>query len=202
MIRIKNLGKSVKGKDIIRNVNLSFNDKGLYLLKGDNGAGKSTLLSIIGLIDNNYTGLLEIDGCNFKSDFLGFRRTAYRRRNISFLMPKNNLIEEETAEANLDYFSDKKYSWPFKDIDLTEKAGQLSGGEQQLIGLVREIKSDRRIMLLDEITSFLDDKKTRWILDQLEKISEDKLVIFATHDQRVSFPSARTIFLDKGIIND
>ena len=202
MITLNNVYKEVKGRNILTDINLLLGDCGIYLVKGDNGAGKSSLLSIIGLVDNKYQGSMYFNNQNFRDDVFSFKRTKYRKEHISFLTAKDNLISGISVEANLNFYSDKPFALPFSDIDLKEKSVNLTDGEEQIVALIREIKSDRNIMLLDEITSYLDDAKTKWVLDQLDRLSKERLIVFATHDERVFFNGARTVNLENGIIRN
>lgn len=197
MIEAKKIKKIVKGKTIIDSIDLKFSDSGFYCLSGDNGAGKSTLLGILGLLDSSYEGELIINSLNCKK-MNSIARAKYRSKHIAFLLPHNSLFGNLTIKENIDYFY-KGNNYPLVNgMDLNQKASSVSGGEEQLIAISRSIKMDQDIFLLDEVTSFLDDDNTSTVMSVLKDISQRKLIIIASHDQRV-FPYIDFVYyLSKG----
>lgn len=186
MIELKDIYKQINLNIILNHITLTFNDSGLYFLTGDNGCGKTTLLYLLAMLDNDYTGDYLIDGKNI-SLLPKKEREKERIQNISLLLPKGNLIDFLSVEENICLYSN-----PNAD-SLKNNYGPvsgLSGGEEILIALENEIGKNKKILLLDEVTSTLSDENVKRVMDVFLKYSMSHLVIMASHDTRV---------IDKGI---
>lgn len=193
-IVVKDLAYSYNNEQIFDNFNVTF-DRGLNFLIGDNGSGKSTLLHLISSIYKPHSGRIEIDGkdiseVNIKS----------LRKNISILLQNVQLIdatiyenisigdlnamEEEVIEAarlaNAHEFIIKLPQGYHTQVG--ENGMKLSGGERQKIALARAALRKSRIMLLDEVTSSIDEKSKKSIYAALSNLSKDRTIIIATHE--------------------
>ena len=102
MIKITNLTKKYKDNVILNNLSYTFNDHGLYVIRGYNGAGKTTLAKILALLDFNYSGTIELDEVNIKKMK---NVNKVRNQRISYIMPKNNLLSFLNALDNITYFN-------------------------------------------------------------------------------------------------
>ena len=199
MIEIKNLNKYYNSGSqkfhALKDINLTFPEKGFYFITGKSGSGKSTLLNIIGGIDSYDSGDLIINNLNtnnFKrSDF-----NAYRNSYIGFIFQEFNVIK------NLSVFDNIALSLRLKNInvhkneneilEVIEKVGlkgkehrkmnQLSGGERQRVAIARAIIKNPEVIIADEPTGNLDKKNRDIIMGILKEISVNKLVIMVTHD--------------------
>lgn len=185
MIKIVNLNKKYDDKVILKDINFTFNDFGLYIITGDNGCGKTTLLYIIGLLDDNYEGDYFFNKQNI-NDFSAKQREKIKRENFSLLFSKGNLIPFLNVEDNI-FFGIKRpkyYEVKYVNVDLKRKASLLSGGEEVLVALQREKMLNKKVLLLDEVTAALDDDNLRKTMEILIEQSKEKLIILVSHDVR------------------
>ena len=138
MLRLNNIIKSAKNRRILTDINIEFEDKGLYLIKGESGSGKSTLLNIIAGIDSDYKGKIEVDGKRLKRN-----PSSYRKNYVSFMSNDYDLIDNLTIKENFDLLQEM-YGFKsdevdvilksFKlDINLNQKISELSGGQRQRV---------------------------------------------------------------------
>lgn len=199
MIRLNKLSKKY-GDDII------FDDFDLVIEKGEficitgaSGRGKSTLLNIIGLIDPDYQGEVQINGINI-SQLKGEKKQKFIRENINYLFQNYALVDDETVEYNLKIaLKYRKLSSTEKsdiiqsvleDVNLADKKDKkihtLSGGEQQRISMARSLIKTGNILLADEPTGNLDSLNRDIILSLFRKYhNNDKIIIIASHDKFV-----------------
>lgn len=185
MINLKNINKSFKDKEVLKNLTLDFPDKGLFLLTGDNGIGKTTLLYILGLLDISYSGEYILNRKKVSS-MSKKEINKFRQQNISFLFSKGNLIPYLTIKENLELeVRDKRKIINFiPKLDLNSKVYGLSGGEEILLALSHEIALEKRIYLMDEVTSALDDDHCEQVMKIIDDLSKNHLVIMTSHDER------------------
>src|SRR5216110_704458 len=188
--------------------------KGEFLaLMGPSGSGKSTLLNLIGGLDRPTKGTVSIAG--ERVDQLSDRKlAAWRARHIGFVFQLYNLLPVLTAERNVELpllltglsrVERKQHvATALAVVGLTERAKhyprQLSGGEQQRVGIARAIVTDPTLLLCDEPTGDLDRKAGDEILDLLQALNREhgKTIIMVTHDPHASARASRTVYLDKG----
>ncbi len=184
MIELKSVCKRYHKCLVLEKVSLYFPSEGMFIINGYNGAGKTTLLNIISLMDNHFEGELFFDGENFsKKSFK--KRQEFRNKNISYVLYSNNLFSFLNAKDNLLLDSKFEYTDLLSGIDLQKNINQLSGGQQMLITMTRVINQRKKIILLDEVTSQLDDENVKKLMKKLIEISKDCLIILVTHDLRV-----------------
>lgn len=184
MIELKSVCKRYHKCLVFEKVSLYFPSEGMFIINGYNGAGKTTLLNIISLMDNHFEGELFFDGENFsKKSFR--KRQEFRNKNISYVLYSNNLFSFLNAKDNLLLDSKFEYTDLLSGIDLQKNINQLSGGQQMLITMTRVINQRKKIILLDEVTSQLDDENVKKLMKKLIEISKDCLIILVTHDLRV-----------------
>lgn len=213
MLHIKHVTKYyVKSKPVISDMNLSFPSKGLQVIVGKSGCGKTTLLNMIGTMDQDYIGSIELDGVELST--LSYKKMCdYRNYQSAFIFQINSLFEHLTVEQNIRLVLDLQNN----DTDIAsilEKVGlggfekkkvkYLSGGERQRVGIARAIAKDSKIILADEPTSALDSKNGHRIFALLKEISKEKLVIIVTHDTKKAFQYADRIvkLVDGRVVED
>ena len=161
--------------------NLEFTKNNIYVIFGDNGVGKTTFLTSIFLFKKCFNENIYYDGKS--TDSLSRSEKNKLQRNMIFMKSKGNLLDFLTVKENLEYFKinpDIINRTKF----LEKKPNELSGGEEQISSLSLLFQKDKEVLLLDEITSFMDqenESKTKEILHELKR---DRIIIFTTHDIR------------------
>jgi len=182
-------------------------------LMGPSGSGKSTLLNLIGGLDRPDEGSVVVG--EDRIDQLSDRQlAAWRARHVGFVFQFYNLLGTLNAERNVELplllthlsKGDRK-----KHVDVALNVvglshrprhypRQLSGGEQQRVGIARAIVSDPTLLLCDEPTGDLDRKSGDEILTLLQNLNREhgKTIVMVTHDPHASARASRTVHLDKG----
>lgn len=199
-IEIKGLFFSYPGQEpIITNGNVALQKGVITYLIGNSGSGKSTLAQLLlkfykpleGTVDiNKNIPLSTISKKEWRS-YVSYVPQSIKIFNDTILYNigsktgmDNNAIEDFCrVELGLEDFF-LRFKDGFNTI-LGEEGVLPSGGEKQIIGLVRALIHKPKILLLDEATSSLDEAMQSMILDLLEKVKKDKIILFITHDKRV-----------------
>jgi putative ABC transport system ATP-binding protein len=202
---------------VLKDLHLEVPDGEFLALMGPSGSGKSTLLNLIGGLDRPTRGTVSIAGeC---VDKLSDRKlAAWRARHIGFVFQLYNLMPVLTAERNVELpllltslskaQRKRHVATALAIVGLTQRAKhyprQLSGGEQQRVGIARGIVTDPTLLLCDEPTGDLDRKAGDEILDLLQALNREhgKTIIMVTHDPHASARASRTVHLDKGQLSD
>jgi putative ABC transport system ATP-binding protein len=183
------------------------------VLMGPSGSGKSTLLNIIGGLDTPTAGAVAVDG--ERIDRLPARKLArWRSRHIGLVFQFYNLLPVLSAERNVELpllltglsatqrrkHVDTALSVVGLDHRKRHYPRQLSGGEQQRVGIARGIVTDPTLLLCDEPTGDLDRKSGDEILDLLQALNakHGKTIIMVTHDPHAAARASRKLYLDKG----
>ncbi|MCZ6508421.1 MAG: ABC transporter ATP-binding protein [Acidobacteria bacterium] len=182
-------------------------------LMGPSGSGKTTLLNLIGGLDRPTRGIVEVGGQRI--DELSDRRLAsWRARHVGFVFQFYNLMPVLTAARNVELpllltpLSRKErrlqVATALAVVGLSDRLEhyprQLSGGEQQRVGIARAIASDPDLILADEPTGDLDRKAGDEVLGILQALSREqgKTIIMVTHDPLAAERADRTLYLDEG----
>lgn len=183
MLQLKNIYKSINYHVIFENLNLTFPSSGLFFLVGENGCGKSTLLYIIAGLDNSYAGDYLFDGKKMK-DCSEKELDRMRRKEIGVLFSHGNLFDFMDVNENRNF--DLKDT-PLNLVSLSndQPVDYLSGGEELLLAMENEFAKNKKIYLLDEVTSALDEQNLNAVMDILIKQSKNSLILMATHDRRI-----------------
>ena len=186
-------------------------------LMGPSGSGKSTLLNLIGGLDRPTRGSVSI--AEERIDKLSDHKlAAWRARHIGFVFQLYNLLPVLTAERNIELpllltrlsraQRKRHVATALAIVGLSQRQKhyprQLSGGEQQRVGIARAIVTDPTLLLCDEPTGDLDRKAGDEILDLLQALNREhgKTIIMVTHDPHASARASRTVYLDKGQLSD
>jgi len=186
-------------------------------LMGPSGSGKSTLLNLIGGLDRPTSGTLEIDG--LRVDELSEAALGrWRADHVGFVFQMYNLLPVLTAARNVELplllkrltadQRERRVAAALKLVGLEHRANhrprELSGGQEQRVGIARAIVTDPTLLLCDEPTGDLDRKSGDEILDLLQALNREygKTVIMVTHDPRAAERSNRVVHLDKGMLQE
>jgi putative ABC transport system ATP-binding protein len=203
--------------DVLKGVNLEI-PKGEFLaLMGPSGSGKTTLLNLMGGLDGPSAGSVDVGGTTISS-LTGGRLSRWRAHHIGFVFQLYNLLPVLTAERNVELpllltnlsRSERRtrVSIALKVVGLSDRAKhyprQLSGGQEQRVGIARAIVTDPTLLLCDEPTGDLDRKSGDEILDLLQALNRDhgKTIVMVTHDPRAASRARRTLHLEKGVLQE
>ena len=217
IIEVKNVGKTF-GKNTTLNRVLDGCDlrvsKGEFVsLMGASGSGKSTLLYLIGGLDRDFEGNIELCGKDIGS--LKDRELSdLRLKNIGFVFQFYNLVLNLNVEDNImlpSTINGKKRSEIKKHLDeileitgLTEKRkampATLSGGQQQRVAIARAILGEPSVILADEPTGNLDSNSSREIMELFGRLNKEKglTILQVTHSSECASYGTRTIRLENG----
>jgi putative ABC transport system ATP-binding protein len=219
LVRIDNVHKYyTRGSeriDVLQGVNLEIPAGDFLALMGPSGSGKTTLLNLMGGLDSPSSGSVNVGGVNI-TGLSGGRLSRWRAENIGFVFQLYNLLPVLTAERNVDLpllltklsrsERKKRVGIALKVVGLAERSKhypkQLSGGQEQRVGIARAIVTDPTLLLCDEPTGDLDRKSGDEILDLLQTLNRDhgKTIVMVTHDPHAAERAKRTLHLEKGLL--
>ena len=188
--------------------------KGEFLaLMGPSGSGKSTLLNLIGGLDRPTAGVVEVGGVRIDELSEG-KLAAWRASHIGFVFQMYNLLPALTAERNVELpllltklgsaARKKSVATALSVVGLADRMKhyprQLSGGQEQRVGIARAIVTDPTLLLCDEPTGDLDRKSGDEILNLLQALNREqgKTIVMVTHDPHAAERATRTLHLEKG----
>src|ERR671919_1014132 len=202
--------------DVLQGVSLDIPEGDFLALMGPSGSGKTTLLNLMGGLDTPSEGSIQVAGDQIDK-MSGGRLAAWRARHIGFVFQMYNLLPVLTAARNVELpllltrlsSADRKrrVQTALSVVGLGDRANhyprQLSGGQEQRVGIARAIVTDPTLLLCDEPTGDLDRKSGDEILDLLQALNRDhgKTIVMVTHDPRAAERANRTLHLDKGLLN-
>jgi putative ABC transport system ATP-binding protein len=211
----KHYKRGVETVHVLENLDLDVAKGEFLALMGPSGSGKSTLLNLIGGLDRPTQGTIEVAG--ERIDTLSDSRLArWRAEHIGFIFQMYNLLPVLTAARNVELpllltklgRSDrqKRVNTALSLVGLADRAKhkprELSGGQEQRVGIARAIVTDPTILLCDEPTGDLDRKSGDEILDLLSALNREhgKTIVMVTHDPHAAQRAGRTVHLEKGLL--
>lgn len=219
IIEVKNvvveylLGKVVV--KALRGINLEIEKGDFIAIMGKSGSGKSTLLQVIGGLQRSTKGKVFINGTDL-SKLDENELAIFRRKNIGFVFQAYNLIPTLTAIENVElpmvFFNVQQKLRQEKSTQLLYKMGlsdrlhhkpnELSGGEQQRVGIARSLANDPEIILADEPTGNLDSKSGESIMEEFIEVNKNfgKTVVIVTHAREVALYANKIIHIKDGLI--
>ena len=217
MIRLKSLERVyplAKGKFfyVLRDISLEINEGEFVSIMGPSGAGKSSLLHIIGMHDHGWNGEYFL-GQTAVHHLKPKERATLRNEQIGFVFQSYHLLDDLTVYENLDIplsyrrFSKAERAGIVADtLDRFNIVGkkdlyprQLSGGQQQLVGVARAIIANPKLLLADEPTGNLHSSQGEEIMELFKKLNaEGMTIIQVTHSEKNAAYSNRTIQLRDG----
>ena len=219
LVRTTNVHKTFKRGteriDVLQGVNLQI-EKGAFLgLMGPSGSGKTTLLNLIGGLDSPTEGSIQVAGVDI-GGLSGSALSRWRARHIGFIFQLYNLLPVLTAERNVELpllltrlskaERRRHVEVALRVVGLSDRARhyprQLSGGQEQRVGIARAIVTDPTLLLCDEPTGDLDRKAGDEILDLLQALNREhgKTIIMVTHDPRAAERATEVLHLEKGTL--
>src|SRR5881275_1823377 len=211
MIELRGIEKTIKSPAgtiwLLRRINLDVGQGEFVTIMGPSGAGKTTLMSILGMLDDQWTGEYYFAGeavhkMNRK------QRSELNKKNIGFVFQSYHLLDNLTVAENLDL------PLSYKDLKKSERASlvgdvldrfqivgkkdlfpsQLSGGQQQLVGVARAVISSPKLILADEPTGNLHTAQGEEVMELFSKLNrEGTTIVQVTHSEKNASYGHRTI---------
>ncbi len=219
LIQVRGLDKTYRrGSEevhVLQGLNLDVGAGDFVAFMGPSGSGKTTLLNLLGGLDLPSAGSITVAGDEI-TRMSARKLTAWRARHVGFVFQMYNLIPVLTAFQNVELpllltrlsraerrrhvetalsvvgLADRMYHYP----------RQLSGGQEQRVGIARAIVADPTFLLCDEPTGDLDRKSADEILDLLDRLVRDygKTVLMVTHDPLAAGRAQSVLHLEKGVL--
>ena len=217
LVKIRGLAKDyrrgVEVVHVLQKLDLEIREGDFLALMGPSGSGKSTLLNLIGGLDRPSSGELAVAGQRI--DSMGDGELArWRANNVGFIFQMYNLLPVLSAERNVELpllltrlsrsERRKRVDAALSLVGLQDRAKhrprELSGGQEQRVGIARAIVSDPTLLLCDEPTGDLDRKSGDEVLNLLQALNErhGKTIIMVTHDPHAAARASHTLHLTKG----
>jgi putative ABC transport system ATP-binding protein len=197
---------------VLQQINLTIEQGEFVTIMGPSGAGKTTLLNIIGMLDGEWEGEYFLDE-NPVHQLKPKQRLALNRQYIGFVFQSFNLLESltvyENLEAPLSYRNVKGPERTSIVCDTLDRFGivgkkdlypsQLSGGQQQLVGVARAVVASPKLILADEPTGNLHSSQGKDVMELLKKLNrEGTTIIQVTHNESYAAYGNRIIKLKDG----
>jgi len=219
LIRVRGLDKTYRrGSEVIhvlQGLNLDVDAGDFVAFMGPSGSGKTTLLNLLGGLDVPSAGSITVAGDEI-THMSARKLTAWRARHVGFVFQMYNLIPVLSAAQNVELpllltslspASRRRHvEMVLTIVGLADRMRhyprQLSGGQEQRVGIARALVSDPTFLLCDEPTGDLDRKSADEILDLLAQLVREhgKTVLMVTHDPRAAERADTVLHLDKGVL--
>ena len=220
MIQLNKLYKYYNNKFqrtfVLKDVSLTIHEGEFVSIMGPSGAGKSTLLNIIGMLDIPNEGeyfFLDQAAHQLKEK----KKVEFHRNYVGFIFQAFHLIEEMTVYENIEtpliYKGVKSKDCKAMVADMLDRfnmvakkdlfPAQLSGGQQQLVGIARAIVGKPKLLLADEPTGNLHSEQGKQIMALLKKLNEEEkiTIIQVTHNEEFAKYGKRIIRIADGLID-
>lgn len=217
LVEIRRLTKSFsKGDEVItplQEVDVDIERGDFITLMGASGSGKSTLLNSVAGIDRPTSGEIFVNGVDITKLARG-QLADWRAANIGYIFQTHNLIPVLSAYENVELpllllpmsaaERRKRVEIALEAVNLTNRAGhyprQLSGGQEQRVGIARAIVANPTIIVGDEPTGNLDAETTESILDLIQRLNSElgMTLLLVTHDPKVAAMAPRQLRLERG----
>jgi putative ABC transport system ATP-binding protein len=221
MIELKNIEKYYANKGvksyILRHVTTSIKQGEFVSIMGPSGAGKSTLLNILGMLEEPTYGAYEFMGEDVVS-LNERKRIELYRNHIGFVFQAYHLIDEMTVAENIEapllYKKVSSAERKSRVADVLDRfnmvakkdlfPNQLSGGQQQLVGIARALVAQPSIILADEPTGNLQSPQALQIMELFKKLNEEEniTIIQVTHSEVNAAYGSRILHLLDGVIKE
>src|SRR5205814_4088144 len=219
LIEVRGLGKTYqRGSEelhVLRDLTLDVDAGEFIAFMGPSGSGKTTLLNLLGGLDLPSEGSITVAGDEI-TRMSGSRLTAWRARHVGFVFQMYNLIPVLTAFQNVELpllLTKLSKSERRRHVEaalavvglgdrMRHYPRQLSGGQEQRVGIARAIVADPTFLLCDEPTGDLDRKSADEIMELIHRLVKEhgKTVLMVTHDPLVAKRADLTLHLEKGVL--
>ena len=197
----------------LRGVSLSIQQGEMAAIMGPSGSGKSTLMNIIGCLDVPTSGMYMLEG-QYVGELGDDRLAELRNRKIGFVFQTYNLLPRLTALANVEVpllyggggNRRQRCMEALEKVGLGHRANhrpvELSGGEQQRVGIARALVKEPAILLADEPTGNLDSRSSQDIMALLKQLNRDErlTVVIVTHEPDIAAHTHRVVTMRDGAV--
>ncbi len=216
LINVKKIYKTSAG-DVaaLDGVSIRFPETGMVFVTGKSGSGKTTLLNVVGGLDGIDEGEIEVYGKKF-SEFTDAEYDSYRNTLIGFIFQEYNLLPDYTIEKNVGIANELQgvdiekvnVESVLRSVDIENyegrKPSQLSGGQKQRVAIARALIKNPKIIMADEPTGALDSVTGIQVVEELKRLSKEKLVIVISHDLELANKYADRIIrlVDGKVVED
>jgi putative ABC transport system ATP-binding protein len=216
VIRMNNIEKAfahgVTKTYVLRRIDLNIEQGEFVSIMGPSGAGKSTLLHILGMHDQSWGGEYYFNDVAVHK-LSPRKRAELRNRNIGFVFQSYHLLDDQTVFENLEL------PLSYRDVSKKDRQsivcdtldrfhivgkkdlfpGQLSGGQQQLVGIARAVVANPRIILADEPTGNLHSNQGKEIMEMFKRLNgEGTTIVQVTHSEVNAEYGNRIVRLEDG----
>ncbi|MEM9556623.1 MAG: ABC transporter ATP-binding protein [Acidobacteriota bacterium] len=200
---------------VLRRIDLDIEPGEFVTVMGPSGAGKSTLLHILGMLDNAWEGEYHFDGHPVHA-MKPKHRNALHKENIGFVFQSYHLLDDLTVYENLEvplsYRRIKRAERQSLVADILDRfqivgkkdlyPNQLSGGQQQLVGVARAVVMSPKVILADEPTGNLHSQQADEIMQLFQQLNADgTTIIQVTHSEANAAYGHRIIQLKDGWVD-
>lgn len=216
LINVKKIYKTSAG-DVaaLDGVSIKFPETGMVFVTGKSGSGKTTLLNVVGGLDGIDSGEIEVYGKKF-SEFTPSEYDSYRNTLIGFIFQEYNLLPDYNIEKNVGIANElqgveiesESVKNVLNSVDIQSYEGrnpsQLSGGQKQRVAIARALIKNPKIIMADEPTGALDSVTGIQVVEELKRLSKEKLVIVISHDLELAYKYADRIIklVDGKVVDD
>jgi ABC-type lipoprotein export system ATPase subunit len=224
MIRLRGVRKNYTTNkvvnEVLKGIDLDIGAGEFVAIVGRSGSGKTTLLNIVGALDSQYEGSVEVDGRQLR-DLDDTAVSSYRNQNVGFIFQSFYLLEHMTCLENVALPSsfardDRVLTRPaalararevMEQVELSEKCdalpNTLSGGQKQRVAIARALGGGPPVILGDEPTAAVDSKTALGIMELLHGLArqQGRAVVVVTHDHRLERYADRVVEVEDGRVS-
>jgi len=223
MIRLRGVRKSYTTNkvvnEVLKGVDLDIDAGDFVAIVGRSGSGKTTLLNVVGALDSDYEGTIEVDGKKL-GKLSDAAISDYRNQNIGFIFQSFYLLEHMSCVENValpasfargDEIMSREAALAraravMDQVGLSEKydalPNTLSGGQKQRVAIARALFNKPQLMICDEPTGNLDVTTAKSIIELFRELNEGQgiTLVIVTHDLMISDACKRVVHLSEGTI--
>ena len=198
---------------VLQQLSLDIPSGDFLALMGPSGSGKTTLLNLLGGIDRPTSGSITVEGTDI-AKYGESELARWRAHNVGFVFQLYHLLPVLSAERNVELpllltglsTSERKVrvQAAMQLANIADRAkhrpAELSGGQEQRVGIARAIVGDPLLLLCDEPTGDLDRKSGDEILELLQALNREqgKTIVMVTHDPHAAARARRILYMNKG----
>jgi ABC-type transport system involved in cytochrome bd biosynthesis fused ATPase/permease subunit len=214
-IKLENVTFSYDGKrDVLKNVSMTFPEKGMTAIVGESGCGKSTVVNMIigahrpqsGFVTVGGTPLKDLSRVSYYSSLAVVSYNTYifnQTVRENFYLANKNVTDDKIFEA-LEKVNLKDFIIENGGLDkvICEDAANISGGQKQRLALAVNLVADKAIYVFDEATSNIDIESEAIIMHNIKELSKDKSVIVISHRLANVVPADNIYYMEDGEIKE